>query len=379
MFGRAPFALSTLALATFLATPLGAIADEKIYDPLDPRHKGYAEHLADIAKFKRLRPLRAHYAALHALAVNPRGSEALFALGETWRDHRDLFYREAYRRHPDRSQIAAAVKDVLVRLPEVRTYGTAERLEAFYVGRSVYDARRAADTSVDVGAEIGPDQLIVQGLDADGNLVPIDPDYRTSGGLEVRPGATKGAPDRIFGATPSMHATLHVRDRKSGLEVKLETHVLGPVAAIEVQKSRHQGKEVLGPGDLLHMRTQLYDAAGNSLWKSRLVWLAATPKGEPLTRLLSRGYSWMHFDVSYEAHVNTLRSAADEAYEGEIAIAVIEPVSGTRTGLTVSISRDGAKTQRGPAGLVWHYDSDKAREAAKRDGTPLFLYYHATW
>ncbi len=377
------FRTATWVPVLLLVIRVAAPADELVYDQFKAPAKSYSEHLADYAKFRGFRSLPGLYAAIHAHTVRPDGADALVALSEVWPRHRELLVLEAYRRHGDRPAIAAKIASLLgvpaAKLPEVRRFGTATRLGALYVGRSIYDnARRDRTSSVDEGDAVDLRRLLVQGRDADGHLVPVDLTYTATDGLVVESTPT-GTP-RIVGKEASTTSTLVVRDRKSGLSVTLAIPVIGKVFLVKPMRSESQGKTTLSRGEMLHMRVRMYDEAGNSVWRGRLAW-AAYGKGEDasLIRLFGRRYSWMHFEVMNEMHVNTLYAAPDEAYTGPVTVVAIEPESGTRGLLDIEMTSTARPAAFPVGALAWEKDLATARATAREAGKPLLVWLHSTW
>lgn len=349
------------------------------FDPFDPRHKSYERHLAEVHKYHRLRPIRSMYAALHAVVVDPDRWEAYVKLVNFWPAHKMTLLREAYRRNARSDRLWRELEKHFSRPPVVKKFGTPTRLALLYVGRSNHDLDfdRSPRPSVEVGETLDPRRLIVQGLDASNDLVPADVVFEARGGLEVR--QTSDGP-RIVATEPAEKATLIATDRKSGTSAELHVRVIGPCARITVRTSGVQGKTRLGPGEMLHIRTGLFDAAGNRLWHGRLAWTARGKGGEKLNGLLARGYSWMHFDVTYEPHVQTLmagRGGID--YSGPLTITAMEPESGATGKLTVTVSGEKEVVTRDHGGWAWRHDEAKAKAEAARVGRPYIIYFHATW
>lgn len=317
-----------------------------------------------------------------AIALDPVRRSALLYAGRHWRDERGrLALLYALRRHPDSERVRAAVADRLGEVPAVRKWGTARTLLAGSLRRSGRDLARSTrrSASVEVGDRLGIEQLLLVGLDGDGNLVPIDPVLRELNGFELRDGAA-------VATRPSRQASFVVEDRKSGCSVRLDFRVLGPTTRVEPYFSHHRGRPTVPPGGDAFLRARAYDAAGNGIHCPRLVWRVLDAEGKPLANHTGAVYSKMNGSVPWEPHVNTLRPPRD-AKPGPVTIEVIDPTHHEtgrgRIAATIGgtpLEKEGPPALRdGSPDIGWALSFAEGCERAAEVRKPMFAFVHATW
>lgn len=354
--------------APLLAAMLAAAAPARAQD-----ETRYQTHLAAAREHEKIGNWRrAHPCYLAALAVRPGGAEAWLGLAQVEPGRPDLFcLREALRRAPDSPAVKAALAG-LPGAPRALTVGTAARLEARYLGRPERTAGFDQVPGADVGSALVPELLVVQGLDGEGNLVPVDPALEP-GGPEIA--ADPRRPGRLVARAPSLRTRLAVRDRKSGQTATVELRLVGPPARVKIWSKETK----VGPGELLHLQAGVYDAAGNRLWVPRLVW-TATGGGTPRPALLARAESLVSRQVGFEPHRNIVLGPAEkDAWSGALAVTLREPESGLADALAVQVVKEKTRAAAPAANLAWETSLAEGLKQAKARNRPLMVFFTAEW
>ena len=304
---------------------------------------------------------------LRALRLDPEMAAGWRALAKHRPRQASLLLRIGLQADPEDKATLALLAKGEATPPEVRKWGRAIRLQAFPLLSAPTAADQGRGPTIGVGERVSLRAIRVIGVGEGGALVPVDPAFEAGEGLAIKDG-------QLIGTAPSAGAKLTITDRKTSVSTQLTIAVIGTPKRLILRPT----SRTIGPGEQLHCAVQLFDAAGNRVYRARLLWIVESER-QRLT--LKHRYSRLADLFADQYHQNSLvhRAARKVARETKVQLRVIEPEGGASAKLPVTLSTQPS-VEPNPLGKIqWQVYGPGPREQAAKLGKPLMVFFHAEW